>query len=393
MSARARTVSLFAALAVVAGFVLLASIPGTPVRLEQPSEVFAAGPSVETTLSTDTTPSAETTPSVDETVTPSVDATVTLLAVGDLMCHSQQFAAARYGSGYDFYPAFSPVKADISAADIALGNLETTLRSSGPYSGYPAFHTPRSYADALKKVGFDVLTTANNHALDGGATGVRATAAYLSKLHLAHAGTDGSSRVIVERDGVKIAFLAYTYGTNGIHSPFDWAVSRIDLASMKRQIASTRPKVDLIVVVPHWGSEYSSVPESRTRTMARALIDAGADIILGSHPHVVRPVEKYKGHYIVYSMGNFVSGMSATYTDLGIMVKATIVRRKSGTKVTALKVVPVYRDHTSGAGRSSYRVVNIARTLAAPDSRTSSYDKSRMRAYDRYCRTMFGKLM
>ncbi|HEY5489607.1 MAG TPA: CapA family protein [Gemmatimonadaceae bacterium] len=385
MSARARTVSLVAALAVVAGFVLLPSIPGTQTRLDEPSRVFAEAPLAETPPSTDMTPSTDT--------TPSVDATVTLLAVGDLMCHSQQFTAARYGSGYDFYPAFSPVKADISAADIALGNLETILRSFGPYSGYPAFHTPRSYADALKKVGFDVLTTANNHALDGGATGVRATAAYLGKLGLAHAGTDRSSLVIVKHDGVKIAFLAYTYGTNGIRSPFDWAVSRIDLASMKRQIASTRPNVDLIVVVPHWGSEYSSVPESRTRTMARALIDAGADIILGSHPHVVRPVEKYKGHYIVYSMGNFISGMSATRTDLGIMVKATIVRRKSGTRVTALKVVPVYRDRTRGAGRSSYRVVNIARTLAHPDSRTNSYDKSRMRAYDRYCRAMFGTLM
>jgi len=261
------------------------------------------------------------------------------------------------------------------------------------YSGYPCFRTPRSYADALKKAGFDVLTTANNHALDGGASGVRNTAAYLDKLKLAHTGTDNDGPAIVEHDGVKIAYLAYTYATNGIHSPFAGAVNRIDLARMKKAIASARKKADLVIVCPHWGVEYTSAPRAATVTLAKALIDAGADLILGSHPHVVQPVRTYKGHYIVYSMGNFVSGMSVTYTDLGIMVKATVVRRASGTRVASLKVVPVYKDHTSGAGRSSYRVVDIAHTLAAPDSRTSAYDKSRMRAYLRYCRTMFGKLL
>jgi poly-gamma-glutamate capsule biosynthesis protein CapA/YwtB (metallophosphatase superfamily) len=373
----------------VAGSALVPSFLDSPLMADTP----LSAPASAAVLTVEAAPLAETTPSVVASVPPSVDATVTLLTVGDLMCHSQQFAAARTASGYDFYPVFSPVKADVSAADIAAGNLETTLRASSPYTGYPCFKTPRSYADALKKVGFDVLTTANNHSLDGGASGVRDTAAYLTKLGLAHTGTNHDGPAIVTHDGVKIAFLAYTYGTNGIHSPFPGAVRRINLDLMKAAIASARKKADLVVVCPHWGNEYSPVPEVRIRTMARQLIDAGADIILGSHPHVVRPVEKYKGHYIVYSMGNFVSGMSDKYTDLGIMVQATIVKRASGTKVAALKVIPVFRDRTYGAGRSTYRVVNITRTLASPDSRTSAWDIARMKQYRTYCRGMFGTLL
>ena len=383
--------SLVAAMVLIAGYLLLPSTPSARVYAGSAIQVPMSASSLGTTPSIDATPSTEPTASVEPTQSP--DATVTLLAVGDLMCHSQQFNAARTASGYDFYPEFKPVAARISAADISSGNLETTLRSYGPYSGYPAFHTPRSYADALKKAGFDVLTTANNHALDGGASGVRNTAAYLGKLGFAHTGTDNDGPVIVAHDGVKIAYLAYTYATNGIHSPFAGAVNRIDLARMKKAIASARKKADLVIVVPHWGVEYQSSPSASTVTLAKALIDAGADLILGSHPHVIQPVRTYKGHYIVYSMGNFVSGMSAAYTDLGIMVEVKVVRRASGTRVASLKVVPVYRDRTSGAGRSSYRVVDIAKTLASPDSRTSSYDKAKMRAYRSYCRSMFGKLL
>jgi poly-gamma-glutamate synthesis protein (capsule biosynthesis protein) len=383
---------LLAALAIVAGSSLAPALSNSSLFADAPASAHASAavPSF-TAPSLDATPSAETTPSVDET--PSLDATVTLLTVGDLMCHSQQFTAARYGSGYDFYPVFQPLASQIATADIAAGNLETTLHSSGPYTGYPCFKTPRSYADAMKKAGFDVLTTANNHALDAGASGVRETAAYLDHLGIAHTGTDYDAPAIVVHDGVRIAYLAYTYGTNGIHSPFPGAVRRINLTRMKANIAWARQRADLVIVLPHWGAEYSSVPESRIRTMAKALIDAGADLILGSHPHVVRPVEKYKGHYIVYSMGNFVSGMSDHDTDLGIMVKATVVKRDTGTRVASLTVVPVFRDRTYGAGRSTYRVVDIVRTLAHPDSRTSGSDIARMKHYLAYCRHMFGSLL
>jgi poly-gamma-glutamate synthesis protein (capsule biosynthesis protein) len=325
--------------------------------------------------------------------TPSADATVTLIAVGDLMCSTDQLAKGASGGRYDFRPSFAPVASRIRSADLAFGNLETTLRSTVPFHGYPTFRSPRAYANAAKWAGFDVLTTANNHALDGGATGVRYTATYLSKLGIAHTGTDKDGPAIVTHDGARIAVLAYTYATNGIHSPFAGAVNRIGLARMKAAIAAARSKADLVVLSLHWGTEYSPTPEAATRSMARSLIDAGADLILGSHPHVVRPVATYKGHYIVYSMGNFISGMSGTYKDLGIMVSATVLKRGAATKVASLKVIPVYRDRTSGAGRATYRVVSIPAALAHPDSRTSAADRSRMVFYRGYCRRMFGGLL
>jgi len=329
----------------------------------------------------------------ETTPTPSTDATLTLISVGDLMCSTDQLAKGASGGAYDFRPSFAPVAALLRSGDLTFGNLETTLRSTVPYHGYPTFRSPRAYADAAKWAGFDVLTTANNHALDGGATGVRYTAAYLSRIRIAHTGTDKDGPAIVTHDGVRIAVLAYTYATNGIHSPFAGAVNRIGLTRMKAAIAAVRPKADLVVLCLHWGTEYSATPEAANRSMARALIDAGADLILGSHPHVVRPVATYKGRYIVYSMGNFISGMSGTYKDLGLIISATVTKRDEVTKVASLKVIPVYRDRTSGAGRSTYRVVRISSELAHPDSRISASDRARMIFYRSYCRRMFPGLL
>lgn len=323
-----------------------------------------------------------------EETSPSVETSLTLLAVGDLMVHSGQLTAARGRGGYSFTASFAPVRGTIEAADLALGNLETTLRSRG-FSGYPAFRSPASYASGLKAAGFDVLSTANNHSLDGGATGVRYTTSYLDRIGLRHFGTNDVKPIVVERNGIRIAFASYTYATNGIRSPFSGAVNRIGLARMRSDIAAVRPDVDLVVVFVHWGSEYSTRVEGSTRSTGRALIDAGADLVLGSHPHVVRPIERYDGHYIVYSMGNFLSGQSKYLTDLGIMVTAKVSKDASGTTVSGLRVLPTFRDRSGGRGRSTYRTVLIDRALAAPDRLISAADRSRMRSYRAFARRMF----
>jgi poly-gamma-glutamate synthesis protein (capsule biosynthesis protein) len=277
----------------------------------------------------------------------------------------------------------------VSNADIAIGNLETTLSDLPPWMGYPKFRSPPSYASALKSTGFDVLSTANNHSLDGGAKGVRNTSKVLDKLKIAHVGSNKRTIAIVSRGNIKVAFLSYTFSTNGIGSPFKGAVNRINRAQMRRDIKAARKRADFVVVVVHWGTEYSRTPERATRKLGRALIDSGADLILGSHPHVVRPVERYRGHYIVYSMGNFISGQSKGMTDLGIMVQAKIVKGASGTAAAKLKVLPVYRDRTSGAGCRSYRTVLIDSALSGHESMISGSDRRAMRRYRSYCRRMF----
>lgn len=384
MSARQVTTRLvLLACAVLFASSAVASAADRP-RPGRPSEARAQA-SVSAAAAQATTPTPETTP----TPPPSTDATVTLLTVGDLMVHSQQLAAARGRHGYNFGPSFGPVADTISAADIAAGNLETTLRSGG-YAGYPGFRSPTAFARALRGAGFDVLTTANNHSLDGGVLGLRHTTRYLDRIGVAHTGSNRNDMVIVEHDGIKVAYLAFTYGTNGIHSPFRGSVNGATMTRMRRAIASARSKADVVVVCPHWGAEYSRSPERSTRARSRALIDAGADLVLASHPHVVRPVERYHDGYIVYSMGNFISGQSRPYTDLGIMVEATAVRRHEVVSIASLKVLPVYRDVSPGAGAAAYRTVLISEALTPHAALINSGDGARMRSYWRYCKRVFG---
>jgi poly-gamma-glutamate capsule biosynthesis protein CapA/YwtB (metallophosphatase superfamily) len=351
-----------------------------------PAMAFASGPAGASETVEATLPSV--TVSVESS--PSVEASLTLLAVGDLMAHIAQLKAARRGNSYSFVEAFARVAPTISAADLAVGNLETTL-SNRSYSGYPGFKTPRQYADALKGAGFDVLSTANNHSLDGGARGVRYTTSYLDLIGIRHFGTNNPSPIIVERNGIKIAFASYTYATNGIRSPFAAAVNRLKLSRIRADIQAVKPNVDAVVVFMHWGSEYRTSVESSTRSQGRYIIDSGADLVLGSHPHVIRPVEKYNGHYIVYSMGNFVSGMSRSLTDLGTMVTVKMTKEDTGVvAVSDLRVLPVYRDRTPGAGRRTYRAVLIDDALARPDKWISKADKSKMKTYRSFCRRMYG---
>jgi poly-gamma-glutamate capsule biosynthesis protein CapA/YwtB (metallophosphatase superfamily) len=317
------------------------------------------------------------------------DASMTILAVGDIMAHVGQLNAARRRGTYGFTESFAPVKPAIEAADLAVGNLETTL-SRSRYSGYPAFKTPVAFADAIKWAGFDALTTANNHSLDGGAKGVRYTTAYLDSIGIAHFGTNNTAPVVVEHDGIKIAFASYTYSTNGIRTPFAGAVNRIGLARMRSDIQAVRPSVDLVIVFMHWGREYSTSVENSTRSQARYLVDSGADMVLGSHPHVVRPVETYNGRYIVYSMGNFLSGQSKRLTDLGAMVTVKATKTVAGTTISDLIVRPTFRDRTSGKGRSTYRTVLIKEQLATPDRLISKADKVKMRGYLAFSRRMYG---
>jgi poly-gamma-glutamate synthesis protein (capsule biosynthesis protein) len=323
--------------------------------------------------------------------TASVESSLTLLAVGDLMCHDGQLSASRGSRGYDFTQSYGPVSGTIRSADVALGNLETTLGKGPPWAGYPRFRSPLAFASAIKSAGFDVLGTANNHSLDGGASGVRFTSAALGRLGIARVGTDNRRVAYVERNGIKLAFLAYTYGTNGIRSPFKGSVNLINRGQMRRDVAAAHKKADAVVMVLHWGTEYSATPEASTRRLGRAMVDAGADLVVGSHPHVVRPIEKYRDHFIVYSMGNFLSGQAQPMTDLGIMVKVKITKKNDSVTVSKLSVLPIYRDRTSGAGRRTYRALLIDRALAKKEMMVGSSDARTMRRYRAYCRRMFRK--
>lgn len=259
---------------------------------------------------------------------------LTILFAGDLMQHQAQINAARTSTGYDYSDCFKFVKEEIARADIAIGNLEVTLGGK-PYRGYPAFSAPDEYLFAIRDAGFDVLVTANNHCLDKGKKGLERTLLMLDSLQIPHAGTyvNTESReqqypLLLEKNGFRIALLNYTYGTNGIKVTFPNVVNYINKESIVRDIETAKTQhPDALIACMHWGDEYQPLPNKEQKSLADWLLQQGVTHIIGSHPHVVQPMELRTDsitgnqHAIVYSLGNFISNMSARRTDGGLLFK------------------------------------------------------------------------
>ena len=264
---------------------------------------------------------------------------ITLLFVGDLMQHDAQIKSAKTTSGYDYTDCFKHVKEEIRKADIAVGNLEVTLGGK-PYRGYPSFSAPDEFLYAVKDAGFDVLLTGNNHCLDRGSRGLERTILMLDSLDIASAGTYINEEerrerypLLVEKDGFRIVFLNYTYGTNGLEPVPPRIVNYIDKGKMKEDIADARRmRPDAIIACMHWGIEYRLLPQKAEKDMADWLLAQGVDHVIGSHPHVLQPMEVKKDahtpakHLVVYSLGNFISNMSKENTDGGAMVRMELVK-------------------------------------------------------------------
>ncbi|MGN0465458.1 MAG: CapA family protein [Lachnospiraceae bacterium] len=285
---------------------------------------------------------------------------VTLSFVGDIMCHRRQLEDAYdYTNGtYDFSKTFEDVKPYLKKADLTIGNLETVFGGSQlGYTGYPMFNTPDSLAKVLKDIGFDVLTTSNNHAFDQGASGVRRTIDILDKAKISHVGSykneKDKDKILIRRvNGWRIAFVSFTYGVN-VNTPeakkhFNYLTEK----EIKSQMAKARKKkADCIIVLPHWGDEYSTVASEQQRNLAELFIKEGADIIVGSHPHVLQHMKtkettdkngKKKKVFIAYSMGNFSSNQVREYTLDEAIITLKLRMKESGLVIENISSRPVY---------------------------------------------------
>lgn len=260
---------------------------------------------------------------------------ISLLFAGDLMQHESQLKAAKKTDGtYSYSPCYDHIRKEVSKADIAIANLETTIGAKG-FSGYPSFCAPDSFLYAAKGAGFDVLLFANNHCLDKGKKGALRTLTMLDSLKIAHCGVyrdslDRAQRypLLIEKNNFKIAVLNYTYGTNGIPVPKPIIVNFIDKEVISNDIQKAKEmRPDAIIACMHWGDEYVSLPPKRVREMADWLIEQGVTHIIGNHPHVLQPMEIRNNnsiiakHAVVYSLGNLISGMYARKRDGGALVK------------------------------------------------------------------------
>ncbi len=264
--------------------------------------------------------------------------TIDFAFVGDAMQHATQSKAALQANGtHDYSSCFTLLQPDIEGVDCAVVNLEAPLGGS-PYTGYPCFSAPDEFAWQLKKSGFDLFLTANNHCLDRRDKGLVRTIATLDDMKIPHVGTyvNAEARakkcpLITDIKGVKVAFLNYTYGTNGIKIQNDVVVDYIDLKKIDADIDHARQLgAQVLCVCIHWGDEYKLLPNSGQRAIAQHLVDQGVDLIIGSHPHVVEPFKMvhsamhHKDVLVVYSLGNFISGQKTADTRGGAMVKVSI---------------------------------------------------------------------
>lgn len=328
--------------------------------------------------------------------------TARLLAVGDLLMHLPLVhASALPDGGWDFTPLFEPVRPWIEAADLAIANLETTLTGPDyPWAGYPSFNTPPEFARDLKAVGFDVLTHANNHSLDYSKFGIEKTHEALERYGMPHTGT---ARTPEEREqilvvepvpGIRVAVLAYTATTNWIPLPEPWSVNLVDDEQMPADIgrARSRDDVDLVVVALHFGEEYAREPNDEQRHYVDVALQAGADIVLGSHPHVIQPIEVRQvrdafgrdlPRAVIYSLGNFISNQVGLYQEAGLMLLVDVAKEDGVTRIERVSFVPTWVHGYRADGRQRYRVVAVEQALrdyeAGVDPLLTEADYGRLR--------------
>ena len=292
---------------------------------------------------------------------------VRIRAVGDLMMHARQLRIAKQSDGsYDFHPQFALAAQSLADADYTIANLETTVGryKDMDYSGYPRFNAPEAYLEAVRDCGVDFLTLANNHMLDRYGGGMKKTVTLVEQYGFDHGGANRSQKekdrpVVVDVNGVRLGMLCYTEMTNDMEDHCEkyvrtYGINYLKKADIPGDVKKLRAAgAEVIIAMPHWGSEYNRKPDGDVRTLARKMVAAGVDVILGSHPHVVQPIalveaEDADGNrrvgLVAYSLGNFISNMTKPDTDSGIILDFTLREKDEGDgfEIVDIGVVPLY---------------------------------------------------
>lgn len=300
-----------------------------------------------------------------------------LIFVGDVMGHGPQITSAEVvkNKTYDYSACFRYVKPIIEAADLAVANLEVTLPGKPPYKGYPQFRSPDTLAHFLYDAGFDLIVTANNHSNDSGKDGVLHTIDVLQNVGFYQTGTfrnqaerDYYYPLIIYKNNFKLAFLNYTYDTNGIPTTPPVVVNEIKEDQIKADIEAAKAFApDFIIPVMHWGNEYQLNESEKQRQLAQKMLDWGASFVVGMHPHVVQPIKTYelneKKTVVAYSLGNFISAQVQRNTEGGIMFEIELLKNDLDgvTQLGEQRYIPIYRYiHREANGKNAFMVLPIS---------------------------------
>ena len=256
------------------------------------------------------------------TLTTKVNASASVVAVGDNLIHPVVYNDAKVGSNkYDFKPMYKHVKSNIQQADFAYVNQESPIGGDDkPYSGFKQFNTPSDVTKAIVDSGFNIINGANNHSLDQGDSGVNNHInAWKPYRHdVLFSGVFKSQKEseavhTITRNGITVSLLCYTYGTNGQISQYPYTVKTFDEATIKKDVRKAKEHSDAVIVSAHWGNENHTMPNEKQQKYAQLFADEGVDVVLGMHPHVIQPVKWVKGKnqhqtLVAYSLGNFLNG-------------------------------------------------------------------------------------
>ncbi|MCD8089205.1 MAG: CapA family protein [Clostridiales bacterium] len=335
--------------------------------------------------------SAEETTAETTTETTTEAAEIDLIMIGDILAHEGVYGSGRQEDGsYCFDHLFAQIKDDVQASDIALVNQEVILGGTEMgLSAYPLFNSPTELGDALVNAGFNIVLHATNHALDKGAAGIDNTIEFWRGKHPGTAclgihdtleDYENRSVYYYEKQGLRVAVMNYTYGTNGLPLPEgrEYIINLLDEEKIKADMAEAEENADFLIVCPHWGTEYMTEPDESEKRWAQFFADNGADLVIGTHPHVIQPVETITGvngnsTLVFYSLGNFVSNQDKIITMLGAMAKVTISNEGGSAHIKDYEAVPLVTHMLFGRNLiTTYKLSDYTAELAAAN-RIHSY--------------------
>ena len=304
---------------------------------------------------------------------------IRITAAGDNLLHNTvSFDCALENGGYDFSHLYENVAEIFQSSDIAFINQEVML--TGEAGAYPRLAAPVEVADALIGAGFNVINLATNHTLDKGMSGLETcletvhAQPFDAVLGAFRTENEASQLCILEKQGIRFGFLSYTYGLNGFQLPSDqpWRISLIDEGKMKGDLEAIRPLCDYLIVSMHWGNEYQTTEGDYQDKLAQLLCDGGADLIIGTHPHVLQPMEwleRADGHRTLcaYSLGNFISNQHKRATMLGGVLQVDLLFNEDGTlqETVTAGVIPTVTHYRNKGGYSIYPLTEYTDDLAA----------------------------
>ena len=315
--------------------------------------------------------------SKEKTTVTEQETSARIMANGDLLYHDIIYISAKKTDGtYDFHENFEYVKPWLKQADLVLGDFEGTVNKDHYLAGYPLFNAPGEVMDAIKDAGYQVLDLAHNHILDSQIEGVVSTADAIEKAGMTpvgvytHESRDKAPLLIKEVNGIKVAILAYSYGFNGIEQSisqedYNRYLSDLNEDKMKAEIERAEKEADITIIMPQMGVEYQIEPTEEQKKLYHKMIDWGADIIFGGHPHVVEPAETVEKNgdkkLIIYSMGNFISNQrietmqdveNAKWTERGVLMDVTIKKKSGKTTIETAQAHPSWVSRTPKGGYS-----------------------------------------